>query len=89
LALARAILGDPALLIVDEVDANLDPHVEAVFDRVLDNFPGTVLMVTRSASRLKRADYIWHLDEGRLASIEDLRQGDESSAEMAQTLFSK
>jgi ABC-type multidrug transport system fused ATPase/permease subunit len=89
LALARAVLGDPALLILDEVDANLDPHVEAVFDRVLDNFSGTVLMVTRSASRLKRADYIWHLEGGRLVRIEDLRQADAASAAMPQTVFTK
>jgi len=76
LALARAILGDPALLIVDEVDANLDPNVEVVFDRVLDTFSGTVLMVTRSENRLKQADYLWHLDGGKLVKIEDLRQKD-------------
>jgi len=90
LALARAILGDPALLIVDEIDANLDPHVEAVFDRVLDNFAGTVLMVTRSESRLKRADYHWHLDGGRLVSIESLRHENALSApEMEQSLVSQ
>jgi len=89
LALARAILGDPALLIVDEVDANLDPHVEAVFDRVLDQFTGTVLMVTRSESRLKRADFIWHLDGGRLIGIEDHRQDDGSTADLELTSISQ
>jgi ABC-type multidrug transport system fused ATPase/permease subunit len=74
LAVARAILGNPALLIVDEIDANLDPQAAAVLDRVLDHFSGTILMVTRSDSRLARADFFWHLDGGRLVRIEDRRQ---------------
>lgn len=75
LAVARALLGNPAVLIVDEIDANLDPHVEAVLDRVLDEFAGTILMVTRSPERLRRADFLWHLDDGRLIRIQDQRQG--------------
>jgi ABC-type transport system involved in cytochrome bd biosynthesis fused ATPase/permease subunit len=71
---ARAILGDPALLIVDEIDANLDPQAAAVLDRVLDEFSGTILMVTRANSRLARADYFWHLDGGRLVRAEDRTQ---------------
>jgi len=70
LAVARAILGDPALLIVDEIDANLDPQAAMVLDRVLDEFSGTILMVTRSPSRLARADYFWHLDGGRLVGVD-------------------
>jgi len=73
LAVARAILGDPALLIVDEIDANLDPDAEAVLDRVLDSYGGTILMVTRSPARLSRADLVWHLDNGRLVAVEDRR----------------
>jgi ABC-type transport system involved in cytochrome bd biosynthesis fused ATPase/permease subunit len=68
---ARAILGDPALLIIDEIDANLDPQAGEVLDRVMDEFAGTILLVTRSPSRLARADYLWHLEEGRLVRIEE------------------
>lgn len=74
LAVARAILGDPALLIVDEIDANLDPRAAEVLDRVMDEFTGTILMVTRSGRRLARADYIWHLDNGQLTRIEEPRR---------------
>lgn len=70
LALARALLGHPAILIVDEIDANLDAHVGGILDQVIESFPGTVLMVTRSAQRLARADYLWSLQDGRLAAIE-------------------
>ena len=70
LVVARAILGNPALLIVDEIDANLDPQAAAILDRVLDEFSGTILMVTRSESRLARADYFWHIDDGKLVKVE-------------------
>lgn len=71
LAVARAILGDPALLIVDEIDANLDPRAASVLDRVLEEFSGTVLMVTRSEHRLTTVDACWYLDGGKLVRIED------------------
>lgn len=66
LAVARALLGDPKILIIDEIDANLDPDAASVIDRVLDRHPGTVLMVTRSETRLEKADILWHLANGRL-----------------------
>ncbi len=74
LAVARALLGNPAILIVDEIDANLDPHAARVLDRVLDDFPGTILMVTRSESRLARSDFLWYLEDGRLTKVEEKRQ---------------
>jgi ABC-type multidrug transport system fused ATPase/permease subunit len=74
LAVARAILGNPALLIVDEIDANLDPRATAVLDRVLREFTGTVLMVSRSDSRLADVDACWHLDGGRLVRIENRQE---------------
>ncbi len=66
LSFARALLGNPRLLIVDEVDANLDVEAGEVFDQVLDQFSGTVFMVTRSEHRLQRADYFWHIEDGTL-----------------------
>jgi ABC-type multidrug transport system fused ATPase/permease subunit len=78
LAVARAILGDPALLIVDEIDANLDPQAAAVLDRVLENFSGTVLMVTRSESRLAGANARWQLEGGRLVGIIERSEPDQS-----------
>lgn len=70
LAIARAILGSPAVLIIDEIDASLDPQAAAVLDQVIDGYPGTILMVTRAGSRLARADLLWYLDQGCLVRIE-------------------
>ncbi len=66
LALARALLGDPTVLLLDEADAHLDPASATVVDRVLATFRGTVLLATHRPERLAIADSVWHLDAGRL-----------------------
>ena len=66
IALARALLGAPALLLLDEVEAHLDARADAVIDRVLARYRGTVLMVTHRRDRLFRADEIWHVADGGL-----------------------
>jgi ABC-type multidrug transport system fused ATPase/permease subunit len=66
IALARAILGNPSVLLLDEVDANLDAQATAIVDRVLANHRGTVLLITHRSERLAAADVIWYLEEGRL-----------------------
>lgn len=66
LSLARALLGDPPLLLLDEADANLDHRAAAVVDRVIRAHRGTVLVVTHRADRLAAADVVWHLRDGRL-----------------------
>lgn len=72
LALARALLGQPAILIVDEIDASLDQEAVKVFVDVIKSFPGTVLMVSRFADRLALADEYWCLADGKLeASVKN------------------
>lgn len=66
LALARALLGQPSILIVDEIDANLDPQAVGVFENVMRDFSGTVLMVSRSEERMAMADHYWYLADGNL-----------------------
>jgi ABC-type multidrug transport system fused ATPase/permease subunit len=66
IGLARAILGNPPVLLLDEVDANLDAQATAVVDRVLAEHKGTVLIITHRKERLAAADVIWYLENGRL-----------------------
>ncbi|BCR05833.1 ABC transporter ATP-binding protein [Desulfuromonas versatilis] len=66
IALARALLGDPPLLLLDEADANLDLTAGAALDRVLAQYRGTVLMVTRNPERILAADELWYMEGGRL-----------------------
>jgi ABC-type multidrug transport system fused ATPase/permease subunit len=64
IALARALLGRPRLLLVDEADGHLDGALE----QVLAEFHGTVLLVCQLAERVRRCDAVWHLEEGRIVA---------------------
>lgn len=62
--LARALLGRPRVLLLDEVDANLDPTTVAIVDDVIRHFAGTCLMVTHRRERVEEADEAWFLERG-------------------------
>ncbi len=66
IALARAVFGHPAILLLDEAEDNLDPRAAKVLDRVIQQFAGTMLMVTHRWERAAKADVIWYVDNGRL-----------------------
>ena len=90
LALARALLGNPAILIIDEIDANLDRQTGLILENVIKNFPGTVLMVSRSAFRLALADTFWHIRKGGIETennytqwLDDSCQGVEDDRRLA------
>ena len=70
-ALARAALVDPAVLVLDEATSNLDPGTEAVVERALERLMQgrTVVVVAHRLSTVRRADRIAVVDEGRLAEI--------------------
>lgn len=68
LALARALLADPAVLVLDEPVEHLDePTADAVMRDVLDATRGrTVLLLTHRRADLAHVDEVWRLDNGRL-----------------------
>lgn len=70
IALARALLGSPPLLMLDEPTSHLDPETA---DLVLDNLMGiaprpTLLLVTHDPLVARRADRLVEVRGGRLAS---------------------
>jgi ATP-binding cassette subfamily B protein len=69
LAIARAILPEPRLLILDEAASALDPESEAIFIRNLAKIAKgkTVLMVSHRLSTLVKSDAILVFDRGRIA----------------------
>jgi ATP-binding cassette subfamily B protein len=73
ISLARALLGNPSVLLLDEADANLDEEAGRVLDVVLEEFRGTVIMVSHRPERIAKADVIWRLEEGRLVGVEQRR----------------
>jgi ATP-binding cassette, subfamily C, bacterial CydC len=68
LALARALLADPEVLVLDEPTTHLDPDTrDAVLDDVLAATAGrTVLLVTHDLARLDEFDEIAVVVRGRV-----------------------
>jgi ATP-binding cassette subfamily C protein CydC len=75
LAVARALLADPALLILDEPTAHLDPGTRrALLGDLLSATAGrTVLLITHDLDGLDDIDEVIELDGGRVAGFHPAR----------------
>jgi ATP-binding cassette subfamily B protein/subfamily B ATP-binding cassette protein MsbA len=71
IALARAILRDPAILILDEATSQIDPESEQLIHRALEEFARgrTTILITHRLSTLDLADRIAVMDAGRIVDI--------------------
>ncbi len=71
IALGRAFLADPGLVILDEASSRLDPATETLLeiavDRLLEN--RTAIVIAHRLSTVERADQILILDDGRIAEF--------------------
>ncbi len=68
ISLARAILRDPPVLILDEATASVDNETEAAIQRSLDRFTAgrTTLMIAHRLSTVRHVDRIVVLERGRI-----------------------
>jgi len=68
LCIARAILVDPRILILDEATANIDTVTEALIQQALERLlqNRTALVIAHRLSTVRRADWIFVLDGGRI-----------------------
>ncbi len=68
-ALARAALVDPAVLILDEATSNLDPGTEAEVEQALERLMAgrTVIVVAHRLSTVQRADHIAVIADAKIA----------------------
>lgn len=68
LALARALLRKPNLLILDEATSNLDSNNEKKILNAIEDLHGeiTILIIAHRLSTIKNADYIYLIDEGQI-----------------------
>lgn len=64
--LARALLQEPRVLLLDEPDAHLDLQAVRALHRTIRAFAGTVILATHRKSTLERCDVRWHLQDGQL-----------------------
>ncbi|HRE01085.1 MAG TPA: ATP-binding cassette domain-containing protein, partial [Ilumatobacteraceae bacterium] len=71
IALARAALVDPAVLVLDEATSNLDPGTEAAVEHALEALMTgrTVIVVAHRLSTVQRADRIAVIADGGLAEL--------------------
>lgn len=69
-AIARAIVHRPRLILADEPTGNLDSKqgadVISLFRTLPQRYGHSVLLVTHSESAAAAADYVWHMQDGRL-----------------------
>lgn len=92
LAVTRALLRRPRLLILDEATANLDPGSEAQVMNALDTLPAdtTLLTIAHRLATVEAADHILVLEGGCLVehgSHEDLLRQDDLYARMYRGLL--
>jgi ATP-binding cassette, subfamily C, bacterial len=78
LAIARAIVTEPPILILDESTSGLDPVSETrLLDKLFQHRRGkTTILITHRPRVVNRADWVVLLDQGKLklqGSLEDLR----------------
>ncbi len=73
LALARAILADPRILILDEATSSVDAEAEYLIQQALDEVlkGRTSLVIAHRLSTIRNADKIIALEEGRIREIGD------------------
>lgn len=71
-AIARAIVHRPRLILADEPTGNLDSKQGAdiitLFRTLPQRYGHSVMLVTHSDSAAAAADYVWHMQDGRLVT---------------------
>lgn len=68
IAIARMVVADPKIAILDESTSALDVHTEAHLYEALEPFfaSRTTIMIAHRLSTIRRADYIYVLENGRI-----------------------
>ena len=71
LSFARAIVGDPRILVLDEATANIDTHTEILIQEALKRVlhSRTSIVIAHRLSTIRNADKIVVLDHGRIVEV--------------------
>lgn len=70
-AIARVLLTDPRILILDDSTSNVDAETEVLIRKAIDTLleGRTALIITQRASTCESADKVVVIDEGRVAAV--------------------
>lgn len=73
LAIARAVLADPRILILDEATSSVDSESEYLIHRAMDSLMEgrTTFVIAHRLSTIKHADQIITLEDGRVTEVGD------------------
>jgi len=76
IALGRAFLANPGLVILDEASSRLDPATESLLERAVDRLlqDRTAIIIAHRLSTVERANRILILDDGRIVEFGDRRE---------------
>ncbi|MEA3344896.1 MAG: ATP-binding cassette domain-containing protein, partial [Chloroflexota bacterium] len=71
ICLARALIADPRILILDEATSSVDPYTELIIQDALEElFKGrTSFVIAHRLSTVRRADRIYVMDEGQIVEV--------------------
>ncbi len=71
ISLARALLADPRILIMDEATSSIDAYTELIIQKALDRVlrNRTSIIIAHRLSTVRNSDKIVVLDEGRIAEV--------------------
>ena len=71
IGIARALLTNPKLLILDEATSSLDGETEAEIAAAIQSIKGdvTVVMIAHRLSTVRNADFVLYLENGRVMSL--------------------
>ena len=82
LALARAVYGNPRVIVLDEPNAHLDDEGERALVKALSRMCGmgcAILIVTHRANALASAHQVWRLQNGKVSRVSPLSPLKQSS----------
>jgi ATP-binding cassette subfamily C protein len=73
IALARALLGSPRLLVLDEATSSLDAATEEIVTQALLKLKGriTIIAISHRPALVREADFVINLNNGRAERIEN------------------
>ena len=86
LAIARMLLSDPSIVILDEATSSLDPETEANLHKALQEFlqNRTTLIIAHRLSAVKQADRVYVFEDGHI-----IEEGDHDALIQNSGLYSR